>query len=67
MKLGENIYQAVCAAPNLEQAVAALPLSSWRILYGYLGQNYDINGVSGLVLGIMTVNGAERLAAGRKG
>ena len=62
MSKGKEIFQAVCDAPNTEQAVMALEPKPWLRLYSYLLQSYDENGVSGKILGLMLVEGARRYA-----
>lgn len=63
MSKGKECFQAVCDAPDLEAAVASLSPKHWRELYGYLLRTYDVNAVSGQVLGMMSVEGAKRYAS----
>lgn len=35
-ELGELLYQVVRDAPDMEAAIAALPLAEWRELHGWL-------------------------------
>ena len=60
MSKGKTIFQAVCDAPNLVQAIKELPAKDYARLYSYLLQSYEENGVSGQVLGIMLVEGTRR-------
>lgn len=60
MSKGKAIFRAVCAAPDLERAVAELPPRDYTRLYSYLLQSYEENGVTGQVLGLMLVEGTRR-------
>ena len=64
MSSGEECYQAVCDAPDMEAAVRSLSHAHWTALYSHLLQTYDINGVSGELLGLMMGIGALRYAMG---
>lgn len=66
MKKGGEIYLAVCAAPDTGAAIAALPWAERHALYGHVLQTYCENAVSGMILGVLSVDAAKRLYEGGK-
>lgn len=62
MSKGKEIFQAVCDAPDLLEALKSLPANQWLKLYGYLLRSYEENGVSGHVLAVMFQVAAMRYA-----
>ena len=60
-ELGELLYQVVRDAPDMEAAIAALPLAEWRELHGWLLRHYQENAVSGHMLGIQFVDAGKRI------
>lgn len=66
MSKGKAIFQAVCDAPDTVRAVSDLPAKDLTDLYGYLRANCSESGISGQILGIATVESAERLHKGGK-
>lgn len=66
MSKGKEIFQAVCDAPDLAEAVKSLPGNQWLKLYGYLLRSYDENGVSGRVLAVMLLVATTRYAQSLK-
>ena len=61
---GERLFEIVRDAPDMAQALAALPLAEWRTLHGWLLRNYCENAVTGVVLGMQFVDAAVRLMGG---
>lgn len=64
MRNGVEIYLAVCAAPDTEAAIAALSWAERHALYGHVLQTYCENAVSGMILGVLSVDAAKRLYEG---
>ncbi|RYD19908.1 MAG: hypothetical protein EOP88_17115 [Verrucomicrobiaceae bacterium] len=61
---GKAIFRSVCDAPDTVRAVSDLPAKDLTDLYSYLRANCSESGVSGQILGIATVESAERLHKG---
>jgi hypothetical protein len=62
---GKEIFQAVCDAPDVRAALKELPPKHWVTLYSFLLQGYEENsknGITGHVLGMMLLEGAQRYA-----
>lgn len=64
MSRGRNVFLVVCEAADAAECVRLLEPWAWRDLYSYLLRNYEENGISGQVLGMMLVEGAARYARG---
>lgn len=60
---GENVFRAVCAAADTADFIARLQPYAWSDLYSWLLQNYEENGISGQVLGMILLEGTRRYAA----
>ena len=67
MSRGRNVFLVVCEAADAAECVRDLEPWAWQDLYSYLLQNYCENGISGEVLGMMLVEGAERYARTLRG
>lgn len=62
MSRGRNVFLVVCEAEDAAECVRALEPWAWRDLYSWLLRNYEENGITGTVLGLMLVEGARRYA-----
>lgn len=59
-----EVYQSVCDAPDMEEAIASLSWLHRRLLYGYVLTCYCENSVSGMILGRLLVDAGKRLYEG---
>lgn len=63
MTRGRDLFHTILESPDKSAAVKALRLTQWQDLFGWLSLNYTAGTPSGDVLGLVLVNGAQRLHA----